>query len=200
MSPEAPQFTCPLPVQQYANIVLAHGAGGDLMHRLIDDALFRQPREDRSSYTRQGLLPMQDHLNAMEIRVDAASYESHKLTELQRYDRAGRNMQGRVLGLLKGLHEGMNRFSQSVGKVYEEQKRYNLPSLSVGLPPNVNEFSSIWQPFRKLVKDEKYMGRHPLEFSQKVKDFTAQHLTDAQIEAAFVEMGEALKRATKRWK
>jgi len=41
MSPEAPPFTCPLPVQQYANVVLAHGAGGNLMHRLIDDVFVK---------------------------------------------------------------------------------------------------------------------------------------------------------------
>lgn len=105
-----------------------------------------------------------------------------------------------VLGLLKGLHEGSNRFLQSVGKVYEEQKRYNLPSLTVSLPSHVVEFQAAWQPFRKLVKNEKYMGRHPLEFSRGVKEFTAQHLGDDLIEAAFVGMGEALKQATDKWK
>ena len=105
-----------------------------------------------------------------------------------------------VLGLLKGLHEGMGRFLQSVGKVYEEQKRYNLSPLTVHLPPQVTGFHSAWQPFRKLVKDEKYMGRHPLEFSQRVKEFTAQRLSDDEIEKTFVGMGEALKRATNAWK
>jgi len=105
-----------------------------------------------------------------------------------------------VLGLLKGLHEGMNRFLQSVGKVYEEQKRYKLKPLTVHLPSQVAEFHEMWLPFRKLVKNEKYMGRHPLVFSQKAKEFTAEHLGDDQIEAVFVGMGEALKRATKAWK
>jgi len=105
-----------------------------------------------------------------------------------------------VLGLLKGLHEGMNRFLQSVGKVYEEQKRYSLKPLTVHLPSQVAEFHEMWLPFRKLVKREKYMGRHPLEFSREAKKFTAQHLSDDQIETVFVEMGEALKRATDAWK
>jgi len=105
-----------------------------------------------------------------------------------------------VLGLLKGLHEGMNRFLQSVGKVYEEQKRYNLKPLTVSLSPQVAAFHEMWLPFRKLVKNEKYMGRHPLVFSREVKKFTAEHLGDDQIEAVFVGMGKALKRATKAWK
>ncbi|MCG2768887.1 MAG: hypothetical protein L6435_10985 [Anaerolineae bacterium] len=105
-----------------------------------------------------------------------------------------------VLGLLKGLLEGMNRFLQSVGKVYEEQKRYKLKPLTVSLPSQVAEFHEMWLPFQKLVKNEKYMGHHPLVFSREVKDFTAEHLGDDQIEAVFVGMGEALKQATKAWK
>ena len=105
-----------------------------------------------------------------------------------------------VLGLLKGLHEGSNRFLQSVGKVYEEQRRYNLKQLTIHLPGHVVQFLSAWKPFRELVKDEKYLGRHPLEFSSQVRDFTAQHLSDEKIESAFVTMGEALKRATDAWK
>ena len=104
-----------------------------------------------------------------------------------------------VLGLLKGLHEGMNRFLQSVDKVYEEQKRYKLKPLTVHLPSEVDEFHEMWLPFRKLVKNEKYMGQHPLVFSREVKNFTAEHLGDDKIEAIFVGMGEALKRATKAW-
>ena len=105
-----------------------------------------------------------------------------------------------VLGLLKGLHEGSNRFLQSVGKVYEEQRRYNLKQLTIHLQGHVVQFLSAWKPFRELVKDEKYLGRHPLEFSSQVRDFTAQHLSDDKIESAFVAMGESLKRATDAWK
>jgi hypothetical protein len=64
----------------------------------------------------------------------------------------------------------------------------------------VVEFHSAWKPFRELVKDEKYLGKHPLEFSSRVREFTAQHLSDDKIENAFVAMGEALKRATNAWK
>ncbi|HEY9650969.1 MAG TPA: hydrogenase expression/formation protein HypE, partial [Coleofasciculaceae cyanobacterium] len=29
-------LSCPIPIQQYPNILLAHGGGGKLMHQLID--------------------------------------------------------------------------------------------------------------------------------------------------------------------
>ena len=33
---ETPQFYCPLPIDEYRHVMLAHGGGGKLMHRLIE--------------------------------------------------------------------------------------------------------------------------------------------------------------------
>jgi len=132
--------------------------------------------------------------------VGAALAEMVKLNHSKAAYEQGLRTVAEVLGLLKGLHEGSNRFMQSVGKVYEEQRRYDLKPLTVHLPDYVVEFQSSWKPFRKLVKDEKYLGRHPLEFSRQVQEFTEKHLSDPAIERAFVGMGEALKRATDKWK
>ncbi len=44
-----PEFTCPLPLQQYPHIVPAHGAGGRIMHTLIDEVFaktFRNPHQE----------------------------------------------------------------------------------------------------------------------------------------------------------
>lgn len=37
-------FTCPIPKQQYPNIVLAHGAGGRLMHSLVEEVFAKALR------------------------------------------------------------------------------------------------------------------------------------------------------------
>ncbi len=81
------------PIRRYSDLIV---------HRLILDAMFKERNQGRSSYTREQLVPIQDHLNAMEVRVDAASYESHKLGELRRYDRPGMLLEGRIVGLMKG--------------------------------------------------------------------------------------------------
>jgi ribonuclease R len=81
------------PIRRYSDLIV---------HRLIEDALYREERGGTSSYTREQLIPIQDHLNAMEIRVDAASYESHKLAELRRYDRPGQLLEGCIVGLMRG--------------------------------------------------------------------------------------------------
>ena len=90
------------PIRRYSDLIV---------HRLIDDALAwgQEPRDAddaeavaASSYLPGELLPVCDHLNAMEIRVDAASFESHRLSDLQRFESGGRSQRARILGLMRG--------------------------------------------------------------------------------------------------
>jgi len=104
-----------------------------------------------------------------------------------------------TLGLTKGVGEGMARFQKSVGTVLEEQQRYSLKQVDVVLPQQIVEMNEIWSQLRTKVQDEKQMGRYPMEFSQIVKGYIDDHLTDAQIQSLFEEMGNALSAATKAW-
>lgn len=104
-----------------------------------------------------------------------------------------------TLGLTKGVGEGLARFQKSVGTVLEEQRRYNLKQVKVVLPAEVVAVNEIWSQLGVKVRDEKAMGRNPLEFSRIVKGYISRYLSDAQIQALFETMGEALNRATKAW-
>jgi len=104
-----------------------------------------------------------------------------------------------LLGLLKGLGEGMDRFIRSVGTVYEEQRRYKLPLLTLNLSDAVTLFHAAWPDIQVKVKDEKYLGTHPLEFSQRVQEFVRTRLNEAAIQKMFEDMGTALNEATKAW-
>ncbi len=55
-----------------------------------------------SGYTRESLMIIADHLNHVEVRVDAASFESHRLADLQFYDGARRQFSGRILSFMRG--------------------------------------------------------------------------------------------------
>ena len=105
-----------------------------------------------------------------------------------------------VLGLLKGLGEGMDRFVRSVGTVYEEQSRYKLAELRLSIPDEVSAFHAYWPTLQGMVKDDKYLGTHPLEFSQKVKEAVGARLSTTQIQRMFEQMGGALTAATKQWR
>jgi hypothetical protein len=113
---------------------------------------------------------------------------------------AGLTTVAETLGLLKGLGEGMDRFVRSVATVYEEQSRYKLPMLKLTLSDAVTSFHAIWPEFQAKVKDEKYLGTHPLEFSQRVQEVVHQRLQEAAIKRMFEDMGSALTTATKQWR
>ncbi len=107
------------PIRRYSDLIV---------HRLIEDALYKHERGGTSSYTREQLIPIQDHLNAMEIRVDAASYESHKLAELRRYDRPGMQLEGRIVGLMRGrLYVNLDETDLRITVPYREAKPRNEP-------------------------------------------------------------------------
>lgn len=104
-----------------------------------------------------------------------------------------------VLGLLKGLGEGMNRFITSVSTVYEEQRRYQLPDLEVDVSETVADLHNMWGEFQSKVKDEKYLGARPSEFSTRIDYFIKTKLTEASIERMFQDLGSSLNTATKAW-
>jgi len=81
------------PIRRYTDLII---------HRLIEDVLCLEERGGTSCYSREDLQVMADHLNHMEIRVDAASYESHRLKDLQHFDGARRSYEGRILSFMRG--------------------------------------------------------------------------------------------------
>lgn len=104
-----------------------------------------------------------------------------------------------ILGLLKGLAEGMDRFIRSVATVYEEQRRYKLPALTVTVSKAVTSFHAIWPDLQAKVKDEKYLGTHPMEFERRISAIVPEQLGEKAIQTMFEDMGSALSEATESW-
>jgi hypothetical protein len=143
--------------------------------------------------------------NMREVPVREGAWEERlsPLTALNRsktdYETGLRSV-AEILGMLKGLTEGMDRFIRSVATVYEEQRRYKLPTLTVKLPKTVTAFHAIWPEFQARVKDEKFLGTHPIEFEQRIHEFLPERLGEASIQQMFEDAGNALTRATKSWR
>ena len=104
-----------------------------------------------------------------------------------------------VLGLTKGVGDGLTRFQRSVATVLQEQRRYNLKEVHVPLPQSAAVMNQVWKELGAKVKDEKHLGTHPLEFSRIVDSQVKTRLTDENIQKLFETMGEALNQATKAW-
>ncbi len=142
--------------------------------------------------------------NMQELPVGEGAWRDHlqPLVELTlsqaQYETSLRSV-AEILGLLKGLAEGMDRFIRSVSTVYEEQRRYKLPSLTVNLSAAVTSFHAVWPEFQAKVKDEKYLGTQPVEFERRIRDIVSQRLGEAAIQRMFNHMGDALTRATEAW-
>jgi hypothetical protein len=64
----------------------------------------------------------------------------------------------------------------------------------------VTSFHAIWPDLQTKVKDEKYLGTHPLEFERRIKDLMPSRLGEAAIQKMFQDMGDALTQATKAWR
>jgi hypothetical protein len=94
----------------------------------------------------------------------------------------------------------MDRFIRSVATLDEEQRRYKLPKLTIDLPDSVTKFHAVWPEFQAKVKDEKYLGTHPLEFQQGIKQIVQERLSAAAIQTMFDDMGAALNKAAKAWR
>ncbi len=104
-----------------------------------------------------------------------------------------------ALGLLKGLSNGLDRFTQSVGKVLAEQRRYNLKPVQVPVPEQAVNVNALWADLRQKVKDERYLGANPLEFIRLAREEVIGRLPNETIQAFFEGMGNALNEATKAW-
>ncbi len=129
----------------------------------------------------------------------AALTEMVELNRVKAEYEEGLRAVAEALGLLKGLAEGMERFQKSADKVLEEQRQYNLRELQLRLSDEVLRFHALWPEFGNQVRDEKMLGTHPAEFSQRVHAIIKDRLGEQAIAATFDSMGEALTQATKAW-
>jgi len=127
------------------------------------------------------------------------------LAELVERNRVRRNYEeglravAEVLGLTKGVTEGLARFQRSVATVLQEQRRYKLKEVQVPLPQSAAAMNQVWEELGAKVKDEKHLGTHPLEFSRIVDGYIKSRLTDERIKGLFEQMGAALNQATEAW-
>jgi chromosome segregation ATPase len=107
-----------------------------------------------------------------------------------------------LLAMLDGVVEGMRRFSESVDGLQEEQRMHgaNLPKLTIDVPDSVTGFHQLWPDLARQVRDERHLAANPDEFMALVAPVTDEALSDDRIDGMFGGLGQALEKATKRWR
>jgi hypothetical protein len=132
-------------------------------------------------------------LDASLAKVDQFS---DRLDALEAAITAGSEM----LGMLKGLGEGLDGFRKAVESVRAEGSSHSeLPALFVEVPDFVVAFHAAWDELARYVVDEKQMAAYPEHFVHALRQLLDERLTSEGIERMFTEMGNALTRATERW-
>jgi hypothetical protein len=107
-----------------------------------------------------------------------------------------------ILGILKGMDEGLQRLDLSVEKLIEEQQRHRefLSSLNMVVSDQVTGFGQVWDELAAKSKDEKALADHPADFVTAMQPLLAKRLSQEQITAYFNALGNSLKEATKGWR
>jgi predicted nucleic acid-binding Zn-ribbon protein len=107
-----------------------------------------------------------------------------------------------ILGVMKGVDEGLKRLRESATALISEQSRHGkfLPPLQIELAGNVTAFGAVWDDLAAKSKDEKSLAQHPAHFVTAIKPFLDERLTKDHIVGYFNSLGNALKRATAGWK
>jgi hypothetical protein len=107
-----------------------------------------------------------------------------------------------ILGILKGVDEGLRRLRESANALIAEQQRHSayLPALHIELSDGVLAFGAAWDDLIAKTKDEKTFAAHPTDFSAAMKPFLDERLTNAQITGFFNALGQAIQAATAGWR
>lgn len=111
---------------------------------------------------------------------------------------AGITQVAELIGLLKGVSEGLTRMGESVKSVQAEQDGHSeLARLQLVTPDVVLQFHQLWVEMQPVVLDEKEAAAHPAQFAESVKQVIGERLSDKAIDAMFTALGDELNRATK---
>ena len=108
---------------------------------------------------------------------------------------------GGMIGLLRGVDNGMKAIRQSARGLHDEQRMHSayLKPLSFQLPVRVESFHKQWPELAHRFADEGEIGQHPAQFSAAVKPLLEGSLSEASITDMFEDLGRMLKQATSAW-
>jgi len=103
-----------------------------------------------------------------------------------------------LMGIMKGVCEGLGRMKESVAGVKKEQDMHaELANLTLRAPDTALQFHQLWDRLRPVVLDEKFAAEHPRDLAVRLKQTIGEGMTNAALDAMFTALGNELDRATK---
>lgn len=107
-----------------------------------------------------------------------------------------------MLGVIKGIREGLERLGSSAAAVAQEQSLHSahLKDLKLELPPQTLAFEGVWDELLPKVRDEKACAARPAEFAAAMRPFIDQRFSKETIGGYFDALGRTIKAATTGWR
>lgn len=103
-----------------------------------------------------------------------------------------------LMGIMKGVCEGLGRMRESVASMKQEQDMHaELRNLQLRAPDVALQFHALWDRLLPVVLDEKFAAEHPRDLAERLRAVTGEGLTDAALTAMFESLGKELDRAAK---
>lgn len=132
-----------------------------------------------------------------ELGAKLAEIAGHNAVRIQ-YEQ-GIAASSETLGLLRGIANGLERFSQSVHRLLQQQRRYNLKQISIPVPYEVGYINQTWGQLTEAVREKEHLMANPLAFGEIARRYVVGRLTPEVIQRFFEQMGEALNQGTAAW-
>lgn len=152
---------------------------------------------------RRALVFALDHLKAVPGGMDAALAQPMIALNVQTDNfQAALGAVAGILGVLRGVDDGLGRIGESAKAIVTEQQRHStyLHPPTFMLSDRVLEFGKTWDDLIAQVKNEKQAAQHPADFVAAMRTFVEQRLGQDQVSAFFTGLGGALTAATQGWK
>ncbi len=110
---------------------------------------------------------------------------------------------GHLAALHRGVKQGMQGIQKSVEQLRAQERKYSahLPKLNFSVSDEViHHQTTLWSALEEKLEGQSYYSEHPFIFVQVARNVIEDHLNDDKIQWIFEELGNALERATQRWK
>ncbi len=106
-----------------------------------------------------------------------------------------------ILGVMKGVDEGLKRIGESVKAIIAEQERNSqfLRPPKIEISDRAAAFSRVWDEIAAKAKDEKAVAAHPADFVAAMKPILEERLTKDRITDYFNSLGNGLQAAGRGW-
>jgi hypothetical protein len=166
----------------------------------LDDEAFRQDLAQRRAI-RHVLDGLKVPLPGADPELEAGLAQMIELNIQTDTYHEGLASVGGLIGLLGGIHSGLEAIQESVEALDREQKMHSayLKALDFRLPASVEQFHDQWPDLARRFADEDVIGQQPADFRAEVEPLLQGPLSEANVEASFQALGKAIERAAAAW-